>query len=119
MKKRKATDKQKAFKKLNKDYKNLVKDLNAIVAESKFYTVSNDWIGSLPISSLHESLDKDHLRPRTRMAYCDFKLKEKLSKDYNKKIDSFDILRHKTKEAEIDCILEKIAEALDEGTPIK
>jgi hypothetical protein len=106
--------KQKLFRKINRDLKHLAKDLAAIVAENNLYQnqVSHDWMESLPIETLSESIAVEHAQPRARMSLCDFKIKNKLHKSYNQKIDEFDILRHKKSEAEIDCILENIEQCL-------
>ena len=106
--------KQKLFRKINRDLKILAKDLDAIVAENTSYQnqVSHGWMESLPIETLSESLAVEHTRPRVKMSLCDFKIKNKLHKSYNQKIDEFDILRHKKAEAELDCILENIEQCL-------
>jgi len=119
---KKTTEKQKAYKKLKKELKTLTKDLDALVSENKKYNITASWVESWPIENLKESLDAQYKHPRARVALSDFKIKEKLRRDYHKKIDRFSVLEHELAAAEIDCILEKIEIALkdpNEGSSTK
>jgi len=94
-------------------------DLKALAEEHDKYCLksTNDddainWLHSLPIETLTDSLDKDHQRPRTKYTMHDIIHKSALRKLHEKKKTELEIQTHKLNIAKIDFLINKISDVL-------
>lgn len=110
---RRTSDPDTRVRKLAKKVDELLLDLNAIADEHERYRFGGmaaveSWINCLPIETLRESVERDHGKPRTKMALGDLKHKfglRKLHEDYQEKLEQAEI---ELNVAKIDKVLEQI-----------
>ena len=109
------------LKQLQETVQELDLDLQAIAEEHDKYclkTVTDDeamnWLHSLPIESLKDSLDKEHQRPRSKYSMHDIVHKSALRKLHDKKKNELEIHNCKLNIATLDVLIEKISVVLGE-----
>ena len=88
-------------------------ELEMIVAEHDFYTFENehdveDWLSSMPIETLGDSMKLERGNPLGKYTLSDFKTKSKLKKDFQK---AKDVLENKITDmniAHIELLIAKV-----------
>lgn len=104
-----------SLKNLSETVEELSLDLKAIAEEHDKYCLnssSNDetsnWLYSMPIETLSDSINKEFQRPRNKYSLHDMKHKFALRKLHEKKKEELDILKSELNIAKIDNLLSLI-----------
>lgn len=109
------TDPESMVKKLQRQEKQLSRDIKAIIKEHDSYSFGgskeniSDWFDSLPIQDLRDSLERQHNYPRRHPSLRDLKHKFGLRKLFTKTADKLQEVQTELKIATIDSIINKIA----------
>jgi hypothetical protein len=93
-------------------------DLEALAEEHNQYCMNSsiteeealNWLHSLPIETLSDSLNKEHQRPRTKYSLHDIHHKSSLRKLHEKKKEELEIYQIKLRVAKIDLLLKVLGE---------
>lgn len=101
-------------KRLEKSVKELGLDVQAILEEHDRYRLKGsneeimEWFQSLPIETLHESLDRERQKPRTKYSLHDMTHKFALRRLHEQKIRELDRKQTDLNVAKINLILAQI-----------
>jgi hypothetical protein len=103
------------LKALSKTVEELGLDLQAIAEEHDKYCLNSsseddamNWLRSMPIENLRDSLNRDSQRPRERYSLHDMKHKFALRKLHEKKKVEYETLQSKLIITKIDTLITKI-----------
>ena len=106
-------EKQRELKNLNETVRKLAKDIDIIIDKHNSYRLGGDlqkvdeWFSSFPIQSLEDSLDYDHGR-LNKFSIKSLMEKRRLRKEHDKKLNEFEVARHKRAVVKIELLLTKI-----------
>jgi hypothetical protein len=107
------------LKQLQETVQELDLDLQAIAEEHDKYCLKTstddeamNWLHSLPIETLKDSLDKEHQRPRSKYSMHDIVHKSALRKLHEKKKNELESHKNKLNIARLDSLIAKIEEIL-------
>ena len=106
-------------RRLKRHIKELYLDVNAIIEEHDRYRLGGDtnrieeFFESLPIETLHESLERDSGKPRTTLSLRDMHHKFGLRRLHDQKQDELERRQHEYNVAKIEVIQNKIARIQD------
>lgn len=108
-----------SVKRLQEEVNELGLDLQAIADEHDKYclTYNTDadaiqWLHSMPIETLSDSLNKEHQRPRVKYSLHDITHKSALRKLHSKKKDELEFIQIQLNIAMIDHLLGVIAKVI-------
>lgn len=112
------SEKKRELLRMNREVKKLARDLDELVDRHNAFRVGGgaqrviEWFESFPIETLRESLDYESDRPRQKLALCDLEEKGRIRRAHYEKEEQLELAEHKRTIAEIDFLLEKIAQVL-------
>jgi hypothetical protein len=102
---------------LQETVEELALDLKALAEEHDLYCFNYssdkeaiDWLHSMPIETLSDSINRDKQRARSKYSLSDIRHKRALRKLHEKKKDELETLQTQLSIAKIDVILGKIAD---------